>query len=167
LALVAMWGFFLINYRKSIGFTGIGFVFYSVFAVVEIIRQMFVLFYLNGLRIKYVNEIDLTIKSLLKHDLSTFSLFSNGFFGTFILAFGLGNLCYGLSLWSEKGFGKVLSWMLILWSFGSFLALGNEFFQNQSVGKFIGNYNFIYQPLMRGLLAWWVWKQATFHIDAS
>jgi|JI10StandDraft_1071094.scaffolds.fasta_scaffold511490_2 hypothetical protein len=158
LVLVAMWGFFLVQYRKSIGFTGLGFLFFCVFAIAEIARQMFVLFYLNGLRAKYINETDTTIKALLKYDLSNFSIFSNSLFGLFILAFGLGNLCYGLSLWTEKGFGKILSWMLILWSLGSFTALANEFWANTTISKIIETYNYVYQPLMRLLLAWWVMK---------
>jgi hypothetical protein len=161
LALVAMWGFFLTNYRKNVGFTGLGFLFFTVFAIFEVARQMFVLFYLNGLRAQYVAATDPSVQNLLKHDLTTFGLFGTGFFGVFILAFGLGNLCYGLSLWREKGFGKVLSWLLILWSFGSFSALANEFIKSEGIGKFIENYNFTYQPLMRGLLAWWVWGKAT------
>jgi hypothetical protein len=160
LALVAMWGFFLVQYRRSVGFTGLGFIFFNVFAVFEIARQMFVLFYLNGLRAQYIAATDPSVQSLLKHGLTTFGLFGAGFFGVFILAFGLGNLFYGLSLWQEKGFGKWLSWLMILWSFGSFTALANEFIKSEGIEQFIGNYNFVYQPLMRGLLAWWVWQQA-------
>lgn len=160
LVLIAMWGFFLTQFRKSIGFTGLGFIFFVVFAVVEIIRQMFVLFYLNGLRAKYLTETDIVIKSLYKYDLTTFSMFSNSFFGMFILAFGLANFFYGLSLWTEKGFGKILSWMLIIWGLGSFLALANEFLANESIADFLRFYNYSYQPLMRGLLAWWILKKA-------
>lgn len=158
LVLVAMWGFFLVQYCKSIGFAGLGFLFFGVFSITEIARQMFVLFYLNGLRAKYIIETDAAIKTLLKYDLSNFSVFSNSLFGLFILVFGLGNLCYGLSLWKEKGVGKILSWMLILWSLGSFTALANEFWANTTISKIIETYNYVYQPLMRGLLAWWVLK---------
>jgi hypothetical protein len=167
LALVAMWGFFLIQYRKSIAFAGLGFLFFGVFAITEIARQMFVLFYLNGLRTRYIAETDATIKSLLKYDLTTFSTFSTSFFGLFVLAFGLGNLCYGWSLWREKGFGKILSWMLIVWSLGSFTALANEFIANATIAKFIETYNYVYQPLMRGLLAWWVWKKSENLLNVS
>lgn len=159
LVLVAMWGFFLVQYRRSIGLAGLGLIFFVVFAIFEIVRQMLILFYLNGLREKYVVETDSAIKSLLKYDLTQFSMLSLPFFGVFILAFGLGNLFYGLSLWREKGFGKILSWMLILWSLGNLTALANEFIKNENISTFISNYNFTYQPIMRGLLAWWVWRQ--------
>lgn len=158
LALIAAWGFFLVQYRKALGWAGLGFLFLTVFAVVEIARQLFVLFYLNGLRASYVAEMDVSTKALFKHDLIAYSLFSGSFFGLFILAFGVGNLCYGLSLWKQRGLGKILSVLFIAWSLGSFMALGNEFWRNTQIGVFIHNYNFVFQPLMRGLLAWWVWN---------
>jgi hypothetical protein len=160
LVLVAMWGFFLTQFRKSLGFSGMGFLFFVVFAVVEIIRQMFVLFYLNGLRAKYLAEPDMAVKALYKYDLTTFSMFSNSFFGMFILAFGLANLFYGLSLYKDKGFGKILSWMLIIWALFNFMALANEFMAYEPISNFLGIYNYTYQPFIRGLMAWWVWKKA-------
>jgi hypothetical protein len=160
LVYVAMWGFFLVQYRKSIGFVGLGLMFYSVFMIVEVARQIFVLFYLNGLRSKYITELDLAVKTLLKHDLTTYSLFSNSFFGLFILAFGIGNLCYGLSLYKENGVAKLLSWMMIIWAVVNFLSLTNEFFGNSIIEAFIGKFNFTYQPLIRGILAYWVWDSA-------
>jgi hypothetical protein len=163
LVLVAMWGFFLLQCKKSLGFAGLGLLFFGVFAVVEIARQMFVLFYLNGLRARYLAEADAAVKSLLQHDLNTFSLFSGSFFGLFILAFGLGNLCYGLSLWRENGFSKTLSWLMIFWSLGNFMALANDFIHSGTIAQFIEKYNFLYQPFMRGLLAWWVWEGAKKH----
>ena len=160
LVLVAMWGFYLIQRDKKQEWAGLGFLFFGVFAVVEIFRQFLVLFYLNGLRANYVAETDMTIKGLLKNDINNFTLFSVSFFGLFVFAFGLGNLCYGLSLWGEKRFGKILSWLLILWSLGSMLALSNEFLKSELLAKGIETYNYVYQPVMRGLLAWWVWVKA-------
>lgn len=160
LVLVAMWGFYLIQRDKKQEWAGLGFLFFGVFAVVEIFRQFLVLFYLNGLRANYVAETDMTIKGLLKNDINNFALFSVSFFGLFVFAFGLGNLCYGLSLWGEKRFGKILSWLLILWSLGSMLALSNEFLKSELLAKGIETYNYVYQPVMRGLLAWWVWVKA-------
>lgn len=160
LVLVAMWGFYLIQRDKKQEWAGLGFLFFGVFAVVEIFRQFLVLFYLNGLRANYVAETDMAIKGLLKNDINNFALFSVSFFGLFVFAFGLGNLCYGLSLWGEKRFGKILSWLLILWSLGSMLALSNEFLKSELLAKGIETYNYVYQPVMRGLLAWWVWGKA-------
>jgi hypothetical protein len=160
LVIVAMWGFALTQFRKAPGFTGLGVFWFSVFGVTEIARQMLVLFYLNGLRAAYLASEDAQTQTLLRHNLDHFGLLGNVFFGLFILAFGLGNLCYGLSLWQEKGFGKILAGLLVLWSCGSFLALGNEFWESAGLTSFLGWYNMLYQPLMRALLAWWLWQKA-------
>lgn len=158
LVLVAMWGFALLQMRKAAGFVGLGMFFFATFAITEIARQLFVLFYLNGLRAKYAAATAPALKETLRLSLDNFGLLSGGFFGLFILAFGLGNLCYGLSLFREKGLGKILSGLLVLWSAGSFLALGNEFWESEILEAFIGQYNTWFQPLMRGLTAWWMWK---------
>lgn len=160
LVVIAMWGIALVQFRKAAGFTGLGFLFFSVFALAEISRQMLVLFYLNGLRIQYVAAESTALKESLRMSIDQFGLTGNSIFGLFVLAFGLGNLCYGLSLFPEKGFGKWLSWLLILWSAGSFLALGNEFWQHTGINTFISNYNLVFQPVVRGIAAWWLWKQA-------
>src|SRR5215210_1052464 len=135
-----MWGIAVIQMKESPGFTGLGFLF-------------FVLFYLNGLRQQYFYSIDPAAREILKNTLSNAGLLGAPLFGVFILAFGIGNLCYGLSLYSEKGFGKILSVLLILWSVGCFLALGNNFWRLSSLNTFIEKYNYTYQPLMRILLA--------------
>jgi hypothetical protein len=158
LALIAMSGFAVFLYKRSPGFIMLGYTFFCTFAIAEVLRQMLVLFYLNGLRVKYLAETDEAVKSILKVSLDNFGLLSNAVFGLFILAFGLGNLFYGLSIWKEKGLGKVLSIMLIIWSFGSFTALGNEFFNNDVIAGIIEKYNYIYQPFMRFLLPLWLLK---------
>ncbi len=160
LVLIAMWGIALVQFRKTAGFTGLGFLFFSVFAIAEISRQMLVLFYLNGLRIQYIAAESGALKENLRMSMDQFALTGNSIFGLFVLTFGLGNLCYGLSFFPEKGFGKWLSWLLILWSMGSFLALANEFWQQEGLGTFISWYNTTFQPLVRALLAWWLWKEA-------
>lgn len=160
LVLVAMWGFALVQFRKAAGFVGLGFLFFTIFAFTEIARQMLVLFYLNGLRAAYVAAETPVLKENLRFELDHFGLINLSLFGIFILAFGLGNLCYGLSLYAEKGLGKVLSWLLMFWSIGSFLALGNEFWQKPNLNNFIHYYNMIFQPFIRALVAWWLWQKA-------
>lgn len=160
LVMIAMWGFVLERRQKAAGFAGLGFVFFVVFAVTEIARQMMVLFYLNGLRVRYLAAENPAVKEILRVNLDNIGLISVTFFGLFVLAFALGNLCYGLSLLKEKGFGKVLSWLLILWALGGLTALGNEFWQIPALETGISYYNFSYQPLMRALLGGWLWLQA-------
>lgn len=161
LVIVSMWGIAIIKIKRSPGFTGLGFLFFALFGIAEITRQMLVLFYFNGLREQYFLASDPGIKEVLKNMLSTAGLLGSPLFGVFILAFGLGNLCYGLSLYNEKGFGKILSILLILWSIGCFLALGNSFWQLSWIDSFLEKYNYTYQPFLRVLLAIWLWKMSS------
>src|SRR5215216_6628593 len=110
--------------KKTPGPSGLGFLFFAVFAIAEITRQMFVLFYMNELRQQYVVSSDPVIREELKFTLSNAGLLTAPLFGVFVLTFGLGNLSYGLSLSGEKGFSKILSILLIIWSIANFLAFG-------------------------------------------
>ncbi len=161
LVMVAMWGFALLQFKKSPGFAGLGFIFIAVFAIAEITRQMYVLFYMNELRQQYDLATDAVLKESIKTALTQSGLLGAPLFGLFILAFGLGNLFFGLSLLPEKGFSKILAMLLVVWSLGSFMALGNSFWNNPAVNRFIEHFNYSFQPLMRLLIAAWLWKQSS------
>jgi hypothetical protein len=160
LVIVSMWAFALIQLKKAPGFTGIGFLFFAVFGIAEITRQMYVLYYLNELREQYSIAADPVVKLGLKQTIASGGLLAAPLFGVFIFSFGLGNLCYGLSLFGEKGFDRLLSLLLIIWSLGNFLALANSFWESAALSAFIEKYSFTYQPLIRLLMAWWLWKKA-------
>lgn len=160
LVIISMWGFGMLQISKSPGFSILGFLFFSVFAIAEITRQMFVLFYLNELRQQYLVLTDPVVKESLKFTISNAALFTAPLFGLFILTFGLGNLCYGLSLSGESGFNKLLSIMFIIWSIGCFLTLGNSFWKQSSVDSFIEKYSYTYQPLVRAIIGLWLWKKS-------
>ena len=160
LVIVSMWGFALLQMKKAPGFTGLGFLYFAVFAIIEITRQMFVLFYMNELRQQYFFATDPAIKEGLKITLSNAGLLTAPLFSVFILTFGLGNLCYGLSLSWNQGFDKILSVLLIIWSVGTFTAFGNNFWKLPAIDQFIEKYNFIYQPFMRALIGLWLWKKS-------
>jgi hypothetical protein len=162
LVIVSMWGIALIKIKTTPGFTGIGFLFYAVFGIAEIFRQLFVLFYMNGLREQFYVATDPAAKEVLRNTLTNASLLASPLFGLFILAFGIGNLCYGLSFYKKPGWDRILSVLLILWSIGNFLALGNNFWQIKSLDAPMEIYSYTYQPLMRILLAMWLWKAAGF-----
>ncbi|AEE50574.1 hypothetical protein [Haliscomenobacter hydrossis] len=160
LVLFSMWGFYLIQRYKSPGFTGLGLMFFAVFSFTEIARQLLVLFYVNGLRVKYLSTEDPILHTILKTDIENFNLISNSLFGLFILATALGNLFYSLSLWKETGFGKVLSWLLVVWSLGNFTALTIEFYPSNTLEKMLAVYSYTYQPLMRLLISRWLWRKS-------
>lgn len=160
LVIISMWGFALLRIRKSPGFTGLGFLFFCVFSITEITRQMFVLFYTNGLREQYVLASDPALQEAIKTSLTNAGLLTAPLFGVFILMFGLGNLCYGFSLYKEKGFSKLLSILLIIWGIGSLTALGNNFWNAAVVDQIIEKYNYTFQPCMRALLGIWLWRKS-------
>ena len=62
LVIVAMWGFALLMFKRMPGLTGLGFLFFCVFGIAEITRQMMVLFYTNVLREQYYTATDAVIK---------------------------------------------------------------------------------------------------------
>lgn len=161
LVVTAMWGVCLVQWKKALGTAGLGFVFFAVFAVVEITRQLFILFYINELRVQYAAATDLLSKQNLRNLLTYAGLLTAPLFGLFILSFALGNLCYGLSLWKEKGFGKWVSAFLLVWASGTLTAFGNSFWQSESIDRFIAFYNYSFQPLVRALLGVWLWKKAS------
>lgn len=160
LVIISMWAIAVIQIRRSPGYTGLGFLFFAVFGIAEITRQFYVLFYLNGLREQYHLATDPAIKEIVKNTLLNAGLLTAPLFALFIFAFGLGNLFYGLSMYAEKGFTRLLSVLLIIWGIGSLLALGNSIWEVGPVNDFMHHYNYTYQPLMRALLAIWIWKKA-------
>lgn len=156
LVLVAMLGFLLIQFNKSPGFTLLGFTFFSVFSFTEIFRQMFVFFYLNNLRRSYLETSDPQVMDMIKMNIDHAGLIGYALFGLFIVAFGLGNICYGLSLFKGEKFDRILSYLLLIWGLGNLTAFGNEFFNSEKLGVSVEYFNIIYQPLMRAAFALWM-----------
>jgi hypothetical protein len=160
LVIVSMWGFALLQLKKTPGFTGLGLLFFFVFAIAEITRQMIVLYYTNGLREQYFLATDPAIKEGLRVTLSSAGLLTAPLFGVFILMFGLGSLCYGLSLTKTKGFTRLISIMLIFSGIVSFVTLGNGFWKITAIDQAIEKYSYTYTPLLRALIGLWLWKRS-------
>ena len=160
LVIVAMWGFALLQFKKAPGSVGLGFLFFCVFAIAEITRQMMVLFYINGLRVQYLASTDVLAREELKTALTSAGLLTAPLFGVFILAFGLGGLCYGFSLIKTKGFSKLLSIVFFISGLASFILLANNFWQIPSLEKLMSRFNATFTPLMRVVIGVWLWKKA-------
>jgi len=160
LVIVAMWGFALLQIKKTPGFTGLGFLFYAVFGIAEITRQMIVFFYMNVLREQYFTATDPAIKEGLKVIISSSGQLTAPLFGVFILMFGLGSLCYGFSLIQTKGFSKLLSIMLIISGMVSCIVLANNFWKIAWLDSIIEKHNYSFTPLLRTLTAIWLWKSS-------
>ena len=161
LVVVAMWGFALVQWKKAPGCAGLGFLFFAVFVIAEITRQMFVLFYMNELREQYALVTDINAKQNIRQLLTYAGLLTAPLFGLFIFVFALGNLCYGLSLWNEKGFNRWLGILLIIWAAGGLTVLANQFWKIEAINKVIEIFNYTFQPFIRTLLGIWLWRKAT------
>ena len=153
---IAMLGFFVLQFRKSPGFTILGLVFFGVFSFTEILRQMFALFYLNNLRRVYLITEDIQLQALIQMNIDHAGFVGLALFGLFILSFALGNICYGISLFGSSKSESFLAYMLILWGAGNLMALGNVFWQLPLLTDFIEYFNILYQPLMRLLITIWM-----------
>ncbi|MES1225805.1 MAG: hypothetical protein ABUT20_60565, partial [Bacteroidota bacterium] len=167
LVIVSMWAFYLVQKEKSPGFAGLGFLFFAAFGIAEITRQMYVLFYINELREQYVTTADVMAKEGLKNMLAYAGQLGAPLFGLFIFAFGLGNLCYGICLSGENGYSRILGLLLIGWSIGNFIALGNSFWKSSFIDRIIGVYSYTYQPFLRTILAVWIWNKSKGLIPAK
>ena len=161
LVLVSMWGLTLLQFKKSPGLAGLGFVFIAIFAFAEITRQLFVLFYINELRVQYILSTDISIKENLKATITNAGLLTAPLFGLFILSFGLGNLCYGLSMTGGNKFDALLSALLIIWGCTTLIGFGNNFWGNRNISQFFENYNYSFQPFARAMIAVWLWRRST------
>ena len=156
LVLIAMLGFLLIQFKKSRGFTILGFIFFAVFSFTEIFRQMFVFFYMNNLRRSFLENEDVAIQEVIRINMDHAGFFGNALFGLFIVAFALGTICYGISLLGGNRFDNVLAYLMLIWGIGNLFAFGNEFWNSEFLGEFIEYFSIIYQPIMRVLLALWM-----------
>lgn len=160
MVIVSMWGFYLLQQQKSMGLAGLGCLFCAVVGIAETTRQQFVLFYMNGLREQYAALTDAGQKEIIKNLLAYAGVLGSPLYGVFALAFGLGNLCFGISLAGERGFSEIISLLLIIWSVMSFVQLGNSFWHIETIDKAVHTLSFTFQPAMRALLAIWIWKKA-------
>ncbi len=156
--LISMAGVRLILHKTATGFGGLGFVFFTVFAFTEIFRQMYVLFYINGLRKSYW-AIKGAEQALVLSNIDTALLFGYALFGLFICCFALGNISFGLAIWGNHIRDKVFSTLLIFWGIVGLLAFCNEFWAAKALGTALEKCNLFFQPMMRFLFAlWMLWK---------
>ena len=157
--LIAMWGVLLVQFKKAPGFMGLGFVFFAVFSFTEIFRQMFVFFYLNNLRRGYLETEDTAVQEMIRINMDHAGLIGYALFGLFVVAFALGNICYGIGLFNSDKTDRTLAILLLIWGFGNLIVFGNEFWAIESINKVMEYFNLYYQPLMRVLIGLWLIKK--------
>jgi len=138
----------------------LGLMSFAVFSWAEITRMLLSLTYLASLRRSFVDQADPFIKSILRADIENFSQVGGGLFAVFALGFSLGNLFYGLELWKRKGLARVVGALLVFWFFTGMLSLYDLFSPSEGVGNFFEIYSITFQPIVRGLMAVWLWQQS-------
>lgn len=134
---------------------------FAVFSWTEITRMFLSLTYLFGLRTAYLAEQAPQLKALIKQDILHFSGIGNGLFLVFILGFALGNLFYGMEFLRMKGFPRLIGGALVVWFFTGLLAIFNEFVTTELVSGFFGVFNITFQPLVRAMMAWWLFREGS------
>ena len=163
LAIVSLMGFVVRKRMRAepLGATLTGMIFFTLFGFTEIMRMMFSAWFANGLRERYAQATDEAARLLMRHELDLWSLMGNSFFLVFILCFALGNLFYGLSLFRDSEvLTRWLGYGFLLWSLLTFLAMGNDFWDNAVVGAIAEVNNKYFQPFMRLTIGVWLWRSA-------
>lgn len=138
----------------------LGLMCFAVFSWAEITRMLLSLTYLASLRRNFVEQADPVMKTILRADIENFSQVGSGLFAVFILGFALGNLFYGLELWKEKGFSRVVGGLLIFWFCTGLLGLYELFSPSETTSQFFEVYSITFQPVVRGLTAYWLFKKS-------
>lgn len=161
LAIISLYGFVVVRRLTHAAATNVGMIFFSFFAFTEIFRMMYNAWYGNGIRQKYAEAADEVMKEAFRHDLELWGLSSNSLFLVFILCFALGNLFYGLALFKDVDlFTRILGYGFLLWSLLTFLALGNDFWENEIIGIVVSVNNKFFQPTIRFAVGFWLWREA-------
>lgn len=160
LVIISMWGFAQLQFKRTPGSTGLGFIFYCSFALAEICRQMFVFFYINGLREQFNNATDTAVRESIRASLTHAALLTAPLFGVFILMFALGGLCFGISLCRSDGFSRIIAIFLLISGVTNLAVLGNSFWRYEAFDLFMEKFNLVFTPMMRLLIGIWLWKKA-------
>jgi hypothetical protein len=158
---IAMSGVYVALNNNSNIHAKLGLISFSVFCWAEITRMLLSLTYLANLRRSYVEQADPLLKSILRADIENFRFVGEGLFAVFALGFALGNLFYGIEISKMKGLSRIVGALLLFWFLTSILGLVNLFSPSDKVTGFFEIYNVTFQPITRGLTAWWLWKQAS------
>ena len=164
---ISMTGVFIaLNHAGNIH-AKLGLISFSVFSWAEISRMLLSLTYLKNLRESYLTQTEPTLKSLLKTDIENFRYAGEGLFAVFALAFALGNLFYGIEFLKMRGFSRIVGCVLIIWFVTSITGLINLFYPSETLSGFFSIYNITFQPLARGLIAFWMIRTAVKETSAS
>lgn len=168
LVLFSVLGVALKRWERAPGWLLAGLLCFVVFGLTEIFRMTLTLSYVNLLREKYVLATDPTVRLVLQTQLETWSGINTGLFLMFSVAFGLGNLLYGLALWPPgSGPDRLLSVGLLVWAGLGLWGFINRFWPTEAGSWLLEGAAVTWQPLMRVVLGWWLLQGITARGSAS
>lgn len=160
MVIVSMFGVATIARIANPGLAALGALFFAVFGVAEITRMFGVLAYLNPLREKYLATADTAIRQVIQLQIDAFVLAGTVLFLVFILAFALGNLCFGLAITRNKAEDRWVARGFLFWATLTLLAFGNSFWENSTLEPVIEANNKFYQPAFRAVVGWWLLRKS-------
>jgi hypothetical protein len=97
---------------------------------------------------------------MLQQSIEQFSLIGNSLFAIFALAFGLGNLCYGIVLSGSQDKTRLIGYGFLYWAFTSFLGLSNEYLSMNWVDSLMEYNGKVFQPIFRLILGIWLLRRS-------
>lgn len=159
LVICSMLGVAVIVSRYSLPLAILGFAFFLLFAFSEWERTLNSLWYVNGLRRQYVAATEEIIRQTLRSEIRNTLYQSNIQFLLFTIGFTLGNFCNGLALISGEKTDRYLAIGLLFWSACTTCAFFTDFYTVRWMGTVIDLCNRFYQPLIRILIAVWLWQK--------
>ncbi len=159
MVLLSMLGMALIIEKTSRAMAILGFLLFALFVFSEWERTLGNLWYLNGLRRKYMVTTDTDTLQFLRYELMHSLYQSNVYFLLFTIGFTLGNLSYGIALIAGKGMDRWLGAAMMLWAGCTSLAFIYDFYPANWMGGIVDACNKIYQPLVRLFIGYWLFQK--------
>jgi hypothetical protein len=161
LVVIAMYAVGASRARRNTTLMALGFLGFVVFAVAELLRTSLAIFALNRRwREEYVSTTDEARKEALRAAIEAFPGFGSALFFVFAIAFQLALLCYGLALVGGQRRDRFLGGAFLLWVFLSLPGMFDTIAGSQSVSRYFEWVGPYFQPLVRGLVGVWLWREA-------
>jgi hypothetical protein len=145
--------------RETPALVSLGFVAFLTFAYSEMLRTALIIFGVNRRwRTGYLAAAEETARLKFRATIDAFSGIDDALFFVFFLAFFLGTLCYGVSLFQSKGWDQKLGALFLLWAALNTPTLIDTVTGNTTVSanfEWVGPY---FQPIARLATGVWLFR---------
>ena len=160
-ALIAYWAVVAKKSSESAGFVSLGFIFFLIWGITELMGVSVLIFALNyEWRKTLASQPDEAARTMLLTNINAFNDVWNALFFLLLIAFLLGTLFYGLALWKGKGLERILSICFLLAVPLTLFIIADGY---GGLTWFSLLVTWIYpalQPISRFLLGVWLWKNS-------